>query len=95
MLKLFNVTVNFSLDIAVQNVQIIAAPPIAALWHHTNRLPASTTLRDVCHPTDTLLTAGPVALKHWAARIAGVDAAVVRDMLEVIWRAKRYECGLM
>jgi hypothetical protein len=95
MLKLFNVIVNFSLDIAAQTVQMTAAPPTTTPRHHMNRLPASTTQRDVCHPADTRPTTGPVALKPRAARIAGVNSAAVKDMLEVIWRAKRYECLLI
>jgi hypothetical protein len=94
-LKFFNVTVNFSVDITAQTLQMTAAPPIATLWHHMNRLPASMTRRDVCHPADMLPTTGPVALKSRAARISGVNAAAGKDMLEVIWRAKRYECLLI
>ena len=58
-------------------IPFTAMPPIAALWHHANRLPASTAPIDACHAAADEPATGPNTPNPAAPRIGRVTVAAI------------------
>lgn len=77
-------------------IPLTAAPPIAALWHHANKLPASTAPMDACHAAAEEPATGPRALKPIAPKMRGAARDVAVMKRPVIFRVvKMWGCDWM